>query len=812
MLWVHDTGLAYSTDTPLPPLTPAPGACDLVDNQQGLNDVARIWKVYAAFPPESSPRLKGVGWGMSIPAQDGGYVSISAAGCGLPDADGPGTDFAVVQDGWPDTDGGMIGQSFPTGPRLTTTVELYYFSGYALGGPDGAPQTFAAIPHAGIANRFFLDDASPQNADHIMGYGSLGFGQAGVTPCPTDNPVAACCAPLGDCAIATEEACAAPRSWHPEWLTCGPNPCPLPTGACCHPGGVCAVLTESECLKSDGIYGSDFTDCLPNPCVVLGACCAPQGSCVVTTQTACVAPSVWSAAWPVCAPNPCPAPPRGSILAWGDNAAGQCNVPEPNTGFTAVAAGSWHSLGLTAGGEVVAWGDNSAGQCDVPSPHPGFIAIAAGGRHSLALTSDGAVVAWGDNSFGQCAVPDPDTGFSAIAAGDTHSLALQAGGRIVAWGTNSFGQCDVPAPNSGFTAIAAGWGHSLGLRGDGSIAAWGDTASGQCQVPPPNAGFSAVASGYLHSLGLKADGSVVAWGYNDLGQCDVPAPNNGFTAIAGGTLHSLALHADGAPAAWGDDGLGQCNTPVLHPPFAAIAAGGYHNLGLVGASVGACCHPDAVCVLVLESDCVAPDSWVGEEIPCIPSPCAPTPVLLESWTATSLAGGLRIRWEVPDSPNAARYRAWRDPAADPSAPVPSPEAEMVSATWALASADGIVETLDPAAPPGVAVRYFLERAGSAATFLGPIEVRWDPPEGDPLAAPTPFRDRVLLSPPGAGPARAELFDASGRLVRTLARPAGDTPLEWDGRGDDGRGLPAGVYLVRLIGPADETATRVVKTQ
>ena len=36
----------------------------------------------------------------------------------------------------------------------------------------------------------------------------------------------------------------------------------------------------------------------------------------------------------------------GSIVAWGNNGNGQCNIPEPNTGFMAVAAGSWHSLGL----------------------------------------------------------------------------------------------------------------------------------------------------------------------------------------------------------------------------------------------------------------------------------------------------------------------------------------------------------------------------------------------------------------------------------------------------------------------------------
>jgi hypothetical protein len=37
---------------------------------------------------------------------------------------------------------------------------------------------------------------------------------------------------------------------------------------------------------------------------------------------------------------------HGSIVAWGSNYYGQCNVPAPNTDFVAVAGGGDHSLGL----------------------------------------------------------------------------------------------------------------------------------------------------------------------------------------------------------------------------------------------------------------------------------------------------------------------------------------------------------------------------------------------------------------------------------------------------------------------------------
>ena len=78
----------------------------------------------------------------------------------------------------------------------------------------------------------------------------------------------------------------------------------------------------------------------------------------------------------------------GSILAWGDNANGQCNVPAPNMGFLAADGGGAHTLGLKEDGSILAWGDNEWGQCNVPSPNAGFIAVAAGNSHSLGLKDD----------------------------------------------------------------------------------------------------------------------------------------------------------------------------------------------------------------------------------------------------------------------------------------------------------------------------------------------------------------------------------------------------------------------------------------
>ena len=213
--------------------------------------------------------------------------------------------------------------------------------------------------------------------------------------------------------------------------------------------------------------------------------------------------------------------------------------------FLLTMLGAYPAWGEATAGSIVGWGSHVVG-VDLSS---GFTAVAAGGLHSLGLKTDGSIVAWGHNWYGQCDMPSPNTDFVAVAAGYSHSLGLKADGSIVAWGAGQpgqsgephYGQCDVPSPNTDFVAVAGGGSHSLGLKADGSIVAWGYNWYDQCDVPLPNTDFVAVAGGGYHSLGLKADGSIVAWGDNWAGQCDVPSPNTDFVAVAGGDFYSLGI-------------------------------------------------------------------------------------------------------------------------------------------------------------------------------------------------------------------------------------------------------------------------------
>jgi len=300
-----------------------------------------------------------------------------------------------------------------------------------------------------------------------------------------------------------------------------------------------------------------------------------------------------------------------------------------------IAAGGEHSLALFSDGSLYAWGYNKYGQLGdgtyVYQNAPvqigtGFTAIAAGKFHSLALKGD-TLYAWGYNDRGQLgdgSTPGRDvnkntpvqigTGFTAISAGGSHSLALK-GNNLFAWGANDAGQLDdgtntdrnVPVSiGEGYTAIAAGGWHSLALKGY-TLYAWGDNGWGQLgdgtninkNTPVLiGTGFTAIAAGYNHSLALKGK-TLYAWGENVCGQLGdgtnmpINTPlqiGTGYTAIAAGGSHSLALMGN-TLFSYGDvdnHQMGGTSLTISYIPvqigtgYTVIAAGGIHSLALKG--------------------------------------------------------------------------------------------------------------------------------------------------------------------------------------------------------------------------------------
>jgi hypothetical protein len=83
------------------------------------------------------------------------------------------------------------------------------------------------------------------------------------------------------------------------------------------------------------------------------------------------------------------------------------------------------------------------------------------------------------------------------------------------------------------------------------------------------------------------------------------------------------------------------------------------------------------------------------------------------------------------------------------------------------------------------------------------------------SAPNPFfgAAAVRFDVPRGGPVRLEVFDVTGRLVRTLASgrlDAGRHTVRWDGRDDAGVEVASGVFFYRLSAEGETRTRKVVR--
>jgi len=348
----------------------------------------------------------------------------------------------------------------------------------------------------------------------------------------------------------------------------------------------------------------------------------------------------------------------GSLWAWGKNEYGQlgngttANNSAPQkvgTDFVAAAAGGNHTIAIKSDGSLWTWGNNGYGQLGdgttsgyyTPNPTPrkvgiGFTMVAAGSDHAVGIKSDGSLWTWGYNAEGQLGdgtttnSPIPKqigNGFSSIATGWFHTLALKNDGSLWTWGYNYYGQLGDgrktgirdanPNPKqigTGFTSVAAGWQHSIAMQSDGTLWAWGDNRDGELGLDivtnsstpkQVGTGFATVAVAELNffmrssfAVAIKSDGSLWSWGGNHYGQlgdnttADSSTPKQigtGFSTVTAGDYHALAIKSDGSLWAWGNNDYGQLGDGTqtasyipkqVGSDFVSVSAGRLHTIAI----------------------------------------------------------------------------------------------------------------------------------------------------------------------------------------------------------------------------------------
>ncbi len=119
---------------------------------------------------------------------------------------------------------------------------------------------------------------------------------------------------------------------------------------------------------------------------------------------------------------------NGSVRVDGSNK----HQPPAHLGtVTAIAASESHIVALLHDGTVVVWGDNSQGACDVPADLGPVVAVAAGDHFSVVLLADGRVRGWGDNSKGQYNFPSDLPNVRQICTSFDETYVLTESGSII---------------------------------------------------------------------------------------------------------------------------------------------------------------------------------------------------------------------------------------------------------------------------------------------------------------------------------------------------------------------------------------------
>jgi hypothetical protein len=187
------------------------------------------------------------------------------------------------------------------------------------------------------------------------------------------------------------------------------------------------------------------------------------------------------------------------------------------------------------------------------------------------------------------------------------------------------------------------------------------------------------------------------------------------------------------------------------------------------------------------------------------------PDVPEGLTVSYGDGTVDLAWEPVEAADFRTFRVYRS--SDPGfVPEPSTLVHQTSApSWQDAPGDPGAQTYKVTAVDHAGNESDAASTGEV-TAVEPATVR---PLAFALRGATPNPARTLAHIAFDLPAQAavslQVFDVSGRVVRTLAHssmPAGAHVVAWDGRDANGRRAPAGVYLYRLRAAGFESTGRL----
>ena len=300
---------------------------------------------------------------------------------------------------------------------------------------------------------------------------------------------------------------------------------------------------------------------------------------------------------------------RGGTTDLGEITLAQ--IEHASGGWGEVAAGYFHSCGITPDGKLWCWGADDLGQLgdginggdkNIPTRVTSDVnwkTVAGGGTHTCGIKTDGTLWCWGKNDFGQLGIETQDeslslptqvtseSGWALISAGCAHTCGVKTDSTFWCWGRNDSGQLGIgttdsgqnlPAQvtgGSGWVSVSTGCLHTCGIKTDSTLWCWGNNYAGQLgnnnwsseKIPVSvNANFSLVSGGSTHTCGILKDDSLACWGENENGQLGDGSGDNqntptqirtGFATVSAGSSHTCGTTTNGNLCCWGNNEYGQ---------------------------------------------------------------------------------------------------------------------------------------------------------------------------------------------------------------------------------------------------------------
>ncbi len=402
--------------------------------------------------------------------------------------------------------------------------------------------------------------------------------------------------------------------------------------------------------------------------------------------------------------------------------------------------------------------------------------------------SGGALVVWGDFRLG---------------TGQIYAQKVDASGALL-WGTNGALACSVVADQFGGVIASDGAG--------GAIIAWYDFRNGLADI---------------FAQRLDAVTGARQWGDSGVAVCDTAGTqaipvivSDGAGGVivlwednraVGNDLYAQRLNASGV-AQWAVDGAPVCTAVGNQGGAVAISLGAGEAIaswqdGRNGA--------DDIFVQRIGSS--GAGLWTAGGVAL----CATNGAQTMPSIVSDGAGGAIVSWQDLRSGTADIYARRVNSSGTP----------QWTANGVLLCGANLAQTLPAIASDGASgavVAWEDYRFGPSDIFAGRVlaDGSLPTPTGVPGGAvvasgylapivPNPFRSETALefALPTPGPASLRIYDASGRLVRTIMDgvfPAGAQRARWDGLDDGGRRVAGGVYFARLAGPDVSASRKIIR--